>query len=165
MDSYDKSYLDIDELAKKIEERIKELELQEKEEKKKVTMAEEYSSKEIEQSIQDLDEIIKQIDARIAEFEKEEEKKKAKPRELDLEDLTRKINKRLEALDEIEEDDLGKTLYDLSEISAAINETIKNLEAKRKKKKQQKAKYCDLARKKASKNGKKTVKKPNKKND
>ena len=164
MDSYDKSYLDIDELAKKIEERIKELELQEKEEKKKITMAEEYSSKEIEQSIQDLDEIIKQIDARIAEFE-EEEKKKAKPKELDLEDLTRKINKKLEALDEIEEDDLGKTLYDLSEISAAINETIKNLEAKRKKKKQQKAKYCDLARKKASKSGKKSVKKTNKKKD
>lgn len=154
MDSYDKSYLDIDELAKKIEERIKELELQEKEENEKIINKEEYSSKEIEKSIKDLDDIIRQIDERIAEFEKEE---KMKEKQLDLEDLTKKINKKLEKLDDIEEEDLGKTLYDLSEISAAINETIKNLEAKRKKKKQQKAKYCDMARKNAS---KKTCKKP-----
>lgn len=160
MDSYDKSYLDIDELAKKIEERIKELELQEKEENEKIINKEEYSSKEIEKSIKDLDDIIRQIDERIAEFEKEE---KMKEKQLDLEDLTKKINKKLEKLDEIEEEDLGKTLYDLSEISAAINETIKNLEAKRKKKKQQKAKYCDMARKNANKKNKKA--KNNKKNE
>ena len=147
MDSYDKTYLDIDELAKKIEERIKELELQEQEENEKLIKNEEYSSKEIEESIQDLDEIIRQIDMRIAEFEKEEKKEK----ELNLEDLTNKINKKLEMLDDVVEEDLGKTLYDLSEISAAINETIKNLEAKRKKKKAQKAKYCNMARKNANK--------------
>ena len=151
MDSYDKSYLDIDELAKKIEERIKELELQEQEEKRKLAQEADYSNKEVEQSIQDLDEIIKQIDARIAEFEKEEKKEN----KLDLEDLTNKINKKLESLDDVVEEDLGKTLFDLSEISAAINETIKVLEAKRKKKKAQKAKYCDMARKNANKKNKK----------
>ena len=70
----------------------------------------------------DLDEIIREIDARIAEFEKEEEEE-----ELNLEDLTNKINKKLEKIDDVVEEDLGKTLYDLSEISNAINETIKNL--------------------------------------
>jgi chromosome segregation ATPase len=148
MDSYDKSYLDIDELAKKIEERIKELELQEQEENKKYAKNEEYTDKEVEESIQDLDEIIKQIDARIAEFEREEA---AKEKELNLEDLTKKINAKLAKLDDVVEEDLGKTLYDLSEISAAINETIKNLEAKRKAKKAKKAKYCDMARKNANK--------------
>ncbi len=104
-----------------------------------------------------MDLIIKQIDERIAEFEAQEKVEKEKTVELDLDDLTRKINKKLEKLDDIVEEDLGKTLYDLSEISKAINETIKNLEAKKKKKKARKAKYCDMARKNANK------KKPNKK--
>ena len=121
MDSYDKSYLDIDELAKKIEERIKELEEQEKEAKKKKAQ-EDYSNKTTEKNMADLDEIIRQIDARIAEFEKEEKEEE----KLDLEDLTNKINMKLDKIDDIVEEDLGKTIYDLSEISNAINETIKN---------------------------------------
>ena len=145
----DKSYLDIDELAKKIEERIKELELQENKETKKDQVQEDYSDKDMEKSISDLDRIIKEIDARIAEFEKEEEVKK----ELDIEDLTKKVNKKLEKIDDVTEEDLSRTIYDLSAISEAINETIKNLEAKKKKKKAMKAKYCDLARKKANKKG------------
>ncbi len=158
MDGYDKSYLDIDELAKKIEERIKELELQENKEKQKKEeeVVFSYSDKEIAKNMADLDEIIRQIDERIAEFEKEEAKAQE---ELNLEDLTKKVNKKLEKLDDVVEEDLGKTIYDLSEIQAAINETIKNLEAKKKKKKQQKAKYCDLARKKANKCNKKGNKK------
>ncbi len=150
MDGYDKSYLDIDELAKKIEARIKELELQEKKELE----AKEYADKKNGKDIADLDDIIRQIDERIAEFEREEAAK-----ELDIEDLTRKINKKLAQMDEVVEEDLGKTLYDLSEISKAINETIKNLEAKKKKKKARKAKYCDMARKNANK--KKNTKKKN----
>ena len=146
MDSYDKTYLDIDELAKKIEERIKELESSETNKE----VLEDYSNKETEKSMSDLDDIIRQIDERIAEFEKEE-----KVQELDIEDLTNRINKKLESLDDVQEEDLGKTLYDLSEISNAINETIKNLEAKKKRKKELKAKYCDLARKKAGKFNKK----------
>ena len=144
MDSYDKSYLDIDELAKKIEARIKELEQQEKE--NDVKKNDDYSNKTIEKNISDLDRIIKQIDERIAEFEKEEKKKE----ELDVEDLTEKVNKKLAKLDDVVEEDVSKTLYDLSAISDAINETIKNLEEKKKKKKERKAMYCDLARKKAS---------------
>ena len=50
-------------------------------------------------------------------------------------------------LDEIEEEDVGKSLSDLSDISNAINNMIKNLEAKKKKKKEMKARYCDMARK------------------
>ena len=139
MDSYDKTYLDIDELAKKIEERIKELE------KKNAPSKEEYSSKSMEENMSDLDDIIRQIDERIKELEKQDEE------ELDLNvvDLTEKVNCKLAKLDDVSDDDAGKTLYDLSEISNAINETIKALEAKRKKKKQQKARYCDLARKKS----------------
>ena len=129
MDNFDKTYLDIDELAKKIEERIKELEAQEKENEKK-EVKEEYSDKSIERDIADLDEIIRQIDARIAEFELEE----AKERELNIEDLTNKINKKLEKFDDIVEEDLGKTIYDLSEISNAINDAIKSLETKKKQK-------------------------------
>ena len=125
MDGYDKSYLDIDELAKKIEARIKELELQEKEEKKIEEKKEEvifkYSDKEIAKNMADLDEIIRQIDERIAEFEKEE----AKEQELDLEDLTNKINKKLEKLDDVVEEDLGKTIYDLSEIQMLLMKQLR----------------------------------------
>ena len=106
MDSLDKTFIDVDDLAKKIEARIKELELQEKEENSK---NEEYFNKETEENMADLESIIKEIDARIAEYEKEEQQKQEVP-ELDIEDLTRKINERLAELDEIEEDDLGKTI-------------------------------------------------------
>ena len=142
MEDFDKTYLDIDELAKKIEARIKELEEQDKKQKEEV----EYVDKKFGEDIADIDEVIRQIDARIAELEKEEQK----DLNLDIAKLTKKVNKKLECLDDVIEEDLGKTLYDLSEISKTINETIKALEEKRKKKKRQKAKYCDMARKKAN---------------
>ena len=151
MEDMDKTYLDIDELAKKIEARIKELEEQDRKQKEEV----EYVDKKFGENIADLDEIIRQIDQRIAELEKEEEDSIR----LDIEGLTKKVNKKLEKLDDVVEEDLSKTLYDLSEISKTINETIKALEEKRKKKKQQKAKYCDMARKKARQCKNKTNKK------
>ena len=138
MDSYDKTYMDIDELARKIEERIKELEKKDKEQKNK----EEYSNEEVAQNIADLDEIISQIDERIKELESEDDF-------IDVDSITKKVNQKLAKLDEVNEDDLGKTIYDLSEICDAINKTIKTLEEKKKKRKEQKARYCDLARKKA----------------
>ena len=142
MDSYDKTYLDIDELAKRIEERIKELEKKDKESKEEI----EYTNKETEKNIADLDDIIREIDLRISELEKEDKKKNNEKIDVDL--LMEKVNDKLANLNQVDEEDLGKTLYDLSAISDAINETIKSLEEKRKKKKQQKAIYCDMARKK-----------------
>ena len=141
MDSYDKSYMDIDELAKKIEMRIKELEKLDTKKEEKL----EYCDKKTQKHIVELDEIIREIDSRIEELERKEKENI----ELNVDDLTKKINKKLEKLEDISEDDLGKTIYDLSEISNSINEVMKTLEAKRKRKKQLKAKYCDLARKKA----------------
>ena len=151
MDNFEKTYQDIDELAKKIEKRIKELEIEEKKQKAETK----YVDPEAGKNMADLDEIIRQIDARIAELEKEEEQEF----KFDIEKLTAKVNKKLEKLDEVVEEDLGKTLYDLSEISKTINETIKALEAKRKEKKRKKAKYCDMARKKNGQNKKKQNKK------
>ena len=142
MDSYDKTYMDIDALAEKIEQRIKELE---KSDSSK-TPNNEYLDKKTAKHITELDEIIKEIDSRIEELEAIEEKSK----ELNVDDLTKKVNQKLEKLEDIKEDDLSKTIYDLSEISNAINEVMKTLEAKRKKKKAMKAKYCQLARNKAS---------------
>ena len=133
MDSFDKTCLDIDELAKKIEARIQELE---KEEAKKKS---------------DIDMIIAEIDKKIAELEK------AETMELDIDSLTDKINRKLE-----KENDTP-AVDDLSEISKAINDMIKALEAKKKKKKKAKAKYCDLARKNANKAKKKNTKKNDKK--
>ena len=146
MRDLDDTYLDIDELAKKIEKRIQELEAKERENKKEA----EYHNDDVGKSIESIDEIIKEIDNRIAELEKEE-------RELDIQDLTDKINSKLMVLDEVADDDLGKTRCDLEDISKQINETIKSLEAKKKEKKRKKAMYCDMARRKA-KAGKKAPK-------
>ena len=136
MGSLDDTCVDIDELAKNIEKRIQELEAKEKESKKE----KEYHNDNLGSSIESIDEIIHEIDRRIAELEKEEEN-------IDVQDLTDKINQKLMAFDEVEEEDLGKTRYDLEEISRQINETIKNLEEKKKEKKRKKAMYCDMARK------------------
>ena len=140
--SDDKMYFDIDELAKKIEMRIKELEKDNVEKNSNV----EYVSKKTKAHIFELDEIIKEIDNRIIEIEEQE----AKDKIINIDDLTNKVNKKLEKLDDIKEEDIGKTIDDLSSISDSINEIMKNLEIKRKKRKQQKARYCDLARKKAN---------------
>jgi len=143
MKNLDKTYYDIDELARKIEERIKELECQEEEKNKK----EKYANEDLENNIANIDEIIKEIDKRIAKLEKEEE--------IDVQDLTDKVNAKLENLDELDiDDDLEKTRYDLEEISKQINETIKALEKKKKDKKRKKAMYCDMARRNARKKNK-----------
>lgn len=139
MDSFDKTCLDIDELAKKIEARIKELEEEEAKKSKKVD--DEYN----------IDDILAEIDKKIAELEK------AETMEIDLDSLTDKINRKLEKEYETPAAD------SLSEISKAINDMIKALEAKKKKKKKAKAKYCDLARKNANKTKKKNTKKNDKK--
>ena len=140
MKDLDDTYLDIDELAKKIEKRIQELEAKEKEQKKEMH----YHDNKIGKSVESIDEIIHEIDNRIAELKKEEEK-------IDIQELTNKINRKLMDLDDVVEEDLGKTRYDLEEISKQINETIKSLEDKKKEKKRKKAMYCDMARKKAHK--------------
>ena len=151
MDSIEKTYLDVDELAKKIEQRIKELEL--KEEKRKQNL--DYQSKETGSSIANLDEIIDEIDKRIRELEIEEKETE----NINLDDLTNHINEKLNKMDDIIEEDLGKTIYDLQEISKKINATILELERKKKEKKRKKAMYCDIAREKNRQNRRKENKK------
>ena len=116
-----------EDIIKKVDAKIKELE-QEQEAKKK------------KDDIIDLDEIIKEIDKRINELEMNENK-------INIESLNEKINKKLSNLDDYKDDDLDRTIYDLSEIAKTVNETIKKLEAKKKEKKRKKAMYCDMARK------------------
>ena len=141
MDS-NKEYLDIDELARRIEERIKALESNknEKKEIKKETKKEVVIDKKTNEKLSDLDKILNELDKRIQELDKESVS------EFDVNLLMDKINDKL-SLDE-EEDN---KIYDLEEITNAINETIKALEEKRRKKKDQKAMYCDLARREKSK--------------
>lgn len=151
MKDLNETYLDIDDLAKKIEKRIKELE--EKESKKH--KEKKYADENLGENIANLDEIIKEIDKRIQEIEEEEK--------FDIDDLTNKVNAKLASLDDavFKEDDLEKTKYDLEDISRQINQTIKSLEQKRKERKRKKAMYCDMARKNAKK--KNVSKKANKK--
>ena len=146
MENMDKTFIDIDELAKRIDERIKELE-----EMNKPNVQEEnaYTNENLGNDMDELNELIEAIDKRIMELEQEEETREF---ELNLEDLTDKVNQKLDELDfkNETESDLDKTFSDLSEISKIINDTIKKLE-KQKEKKRKKAMYCDLARQKARK--------------
>ena len=147
---------EIDNIIAKIDERIKELEqegLAKKEEiKNNIPNIDDLINK-IEEKIAYLenkeknndnyiDDIIRKIDEKIAELEKEEccEKK------FDIDKLTDKINTKIHELESDFDDELDKTIYDLSEISRTINATIMELERKRKEKKRKKAMYCDLAR-------------------
>lgn len=132
--------IDIDELAQKIENRIKELEKKSNEEETKIE--ETVDDGMTDEHILELDEIINEIDQRIAELERSENAK------IDIDDLQEKVNTKLEKL-EHEEDDIDRTINDLSQISDSINEMMKTLEVKRKMRKKKKAMYCDLARKKA----------------
>ena len=132
MEDFNKIKIDVDKLSEKIENRIRKLE----EAKKPKT---EYKDKKIENTITDLDAIIKEIDKKIQELDKEEE--------VDINSLSDKASAKLEQLDAITSDDLDKTIYDLSDISKKINETILELEKKKKDKKRKKAMYCDMARK------------------
>ena len=148
MDNNEKSYLDIDELARKIEERIKALESKEtkqeekKEEKKKETK-EVIVDKKTNSKLSDLDKIIDEIDKRIKELDEETIS------EFDVNLLMDKINNKLSSDEENPDEGSSEGIYDLEEITKAINETIKILEEKRRKKKAQKARYCELARKRA----------------
>ena len=136
MKDLNQTFVDIDELAKKIEARIKELE----DEEKKEAAKKEYINDDLAEKMSDLDSVIKEIDQRISELEEEEK--------VDIDELTRKVNARLASLDDVDiENDLEKTRYDLSEISKQINATIRALEKKKKDKKRKKAMYCDMARK------------------
>lgn len=143
MEDLEKTFIDIDELAKKIEERI--LELEKESLVKENVVSEKYLNDNLANDIDDLTSLINEIDKRILELEVEEQEENI---ELDIKDLTEKVNLKLESLEEESfDDDLGKTLYDLNEISKIINETIKKIE-RQKEKKRKKAMYCDLARKK-----------------
>jgi len=87
----------------------------------------------------DINKMLEDIDAYLTEAEKDDEL------DIDVDEITREVNQKLEGLDSKEEDELEKTLYDLSEISNMIKETISKLE-KEKEKKRKKAMYCEQAR-------------------
>ena len=156
MEDMDKTIVDIDELAKRIDERIKELE-----ELNNIgnTKEEEYTNDTLGSDMSELTALIEAIDKRILELETKEQEVDF---ELNIEELTEKVNKKLDELcfEDEKEEDLDKTFCDLNEISKIINDTIKKLE-KQKEKKRKKAMYCDLARKNARK--KCNCKKKNKK--
>ncbi len=115
----------IDEIIKTIEKKMVDLE----------------NKKHERDNITDLDEIIKEIDKKIDELEIEEKEKR-----IDIDLLNKKINNKLKESKEYSDDDLDRTIYDLSEIAKTVDKTIKQLEAKKKDKKRKKAMYCDMAR-------------------
>ena len=115
----------IDEIIKTIEKKMVDLE----------------NKKHEKDNITDLDEIIKEIDKKIDELEIEEKEKR-----IDIDLLNKKINNKLKESKEYSDDDLDRTIYDLSEIAKTVDKTIKQLEAKKKDKKRKKAMYCDMAR-------------------
>ena len=121
--------INIDDLVKKIEKRIQELEAEEKRKKER-----------LDNTVTDLDAIIREIDARIEEMEREENKS------IDLDKISAKVNEKMSEIDDAKDAALEKTIYDLNEITKKINETIAALEKKKKDKKRKKAMYCDLAR-------------------
>lgn len=129
----DDTMFDIDNLAKKIEDRIMELEGKKEEV---------VDKEEIDKTIYDFGDLLNQIEAKIKEMEAYEEHK------IDIDKVTEKVNNKLNYMLEFnDEEELDKTLYDLSEVSSMINETIAKLE-KDKLKKEKKARYCELARQK-----------------
>ena len=133
MEDNDNNMIDIDELAKKIENRLRELEETQQEEPKK---------ENIDKTIYDFGDLLNQIEAKIKEIEAYEEHK------IDIDEVTNRANAKLNYMLEFhDEDEYEKTLYDLEEISQMINDALVKLD-KDKLKKQKKAKYCDLARKK-----------------
>ena len=115
----------IDEIIKAIEKKMDDLE----------------NKKHERDNITDLDEIIKEIDKKIDELEIDDKEKR-----IDIDLLNKKINNKLKESKEYSDDDLDRTIYDLSEIAKTVDKTIKQLEAKKKDKKRKKAMYCDMAR-------------------
>ena len=128
--------IDIDELAKKIEVRLKELnnERQEEHEKKKIKA-------DAKKTVDDFCSLWDDLEGKVKRLAEHEVIDK-----LNIEDVTKKINKKLDKVVN-ENEELEKTIYNLNEISMVVNETIKKLE-KEKKKRERKAKYCKLAREK-----------------
>lgn len=127
---------DVDELAKRIEDRIKKLE---------GTKEEVPGREDIDKTICDFGDLLNQIELKIKEIESYEENK------IDIDEVTNKANAKLNYMLEFhDENELDKTICDLEEISQMINEALLKLE-KDKIKKAKKAKYCELARQKARK--------------
>ncbi len=140
MSKCDKS-IDLEELSRRIEESIKKIENANKKlEIKKDNDKPMFSNEEI-------DRLIGEIDDRLGSLKQVHEDDEI---DIDLDELTKEINDKLDGMDD-EEDALEKTLYDLSEISNMIQETLNRLE-KDKEKKKKKAMYCDMARKNKNKN-------------
>ena len=135
----DDTMLDIDDLVRKIDDKLKELEESQKEV---------VNKEDIDQTIYDFGDLLNQIEAKIKEIELYEENK------IDIDEVTNRANAKLNYMLEFhDEDEYEKTLYDLEEISQMVNEALLKLE-KDKIKKAKKAKYCELARKKARDNRK-----------
>ena len=144
----DDSELKIEELTKRIEESINKIE---KDTKEDIDLSNELPV--VEEAMftpEEIDSLIKEIDNHLNSL-----KDVSKEVDLDLDELTNEINSKLDLLDdEPTEDNLEKTLYDLSEISNMIKETLNKVD-KDKEKKRKKAMYCDMARKNKNKNYKK----------
>lgn len=133
----DDTMFDIDELAQKIEQRLKELE---------ETKDEVHEREDVDKTIYDFGDLLNQIEAKIKEIESYENNK------VDIDEVTNKANAKLNYMLEFhDENEFDKTLYDLEEISQMINQALEKLE-KDKIKKAKKARYCELARQKARKN-------------
>lgn len=154
MNECDNSF-DVDELTKRIEESIKKLE---QEDKNQIDLSNKIPTEDEPMfTVEQIDQLLSDIDGYLSELSKEDNKI-----DLDLDALTKDINDKLDAMEEdIEEPSLEKTLYDLSEISDMIKETLNKIN-KEKEKKRKKAMYCDMARKKNNKNYKNYKNKYNK---
>ena len=134
--------LDVEELTKRIEESINRISRDETEEE---DLTNELPTDEpLLYSPEEIDKLISDIDGYLNSLKNYEKK----DIELDLDELTKEINQKLDDLEEEPtEDNLEKTLYDLSEISSMIKEALAKVD-KSKEKKRKKAMYCDMARKK-----------------
>ena len=146
--------IDVEELTRKIDESINRIE---NENKVDLDLSNEIPDADTSLfSVEEIDRLINEIDEHLSTLKDREDKV-----DLDLEALTQEINDKLDMLDEEpSEDNLEKTLYDLSEISNMIKEALSKVD-KDKEKKKKKAMYCDMARK--NKNKKNNYKKYNNK--
>ena len=140
MNEYDNNF-NIDELTKRIEESIKKLEEQDK---NQIDLSDEIPTEDEPMfTVEQIDKLLSDIDGYLSELSSKDD-----TIDLDLDALTNDINNKLDAMEEeSNETTLEKTLYDLSEISDMIKEALNKIN-KKKKKKRKKAMYCDMARKK-----------------
>ncbi len=143
--------LDLEELTRRIEESIKRIE---QEEKTDIDLSDEIPTDDTPAfTIEEIDKLISEIDERLNSLKEVDESI-----DLDLDELTKEINEKLDTMEDNKEDNLEKTLYDLSEISNMIKEALSKVDKDREKKRK-KAMYCDMARKKNNKNYYKSNKK------